>query len=186
MHKRCFLIRWFSSDLSFFSSLCNSLSRRFSKVTSTQSLRHWWKWWCERISLNFAALIYGGTVNFWFVNRGLTGKRPIPLRAARFVECHLDVGPARGFFIGHFGLSLVIELQTTPRKRFRDLFFRVRVSHVRFAMPTVLRQNGRRFLSNNRKYCLKLSFKNRFLSWNSFFGIIFLFYKKHIYIYIFQ
>lgn len=97
-----------------------------------------------------------GTVNFWFVNRGLTGKRPIPLRAARFVECHLDVRPARGFFIGHFGLSLVIELQTTPRKRFRDLFFRVRVSHVRFAMPTVLRQNGRRFLSNNRKYCLKL------------------------------
>ena len=65
----------------------------------------------------------GGTVNFWFVNRGLT----LLLKAV----------PLRPFF----GLlSEILDanwIANHVKETFRDLFFGMHVFHVRFAMPAI-------------------------------------------------
>lgn len=93
-----------------FWSLCNSLSRRFSKTTAPSHPVETCPW---DIDGNDDANEYrrfnlGGTVNFWFVNRGLT----LLLKAV----------PLRAILVSWAKSSMLIELQTTLRKRFAIYF----------------------------------------------------------------
>lgn len=95
-----------------FWSLCNSLCREdlVKPLRHPTPLRHVHPW---DIDGNDDANEYrrfnlGGTVNFWFVNRGLT----LLLKAV----------PLRAILVSWAKSSMLIELQTTLRKRFAIYF----------------------------------------------------------------
>lgn len=137
--NRCFLFgRWVAIEQLFssrsvvsgpFVTLCR---RRFSKS-------HFYRWDIDgnEDANEYRRFNLGGTVNFWFVNRGLTGKRR-PLWGQRDLSsCQQDVGPAGLYrpFSSRAKSSMLIELQTTSRKRYA-IYFSVCTF---FAMPTVPR-----------------------------------------------